>query len=176
MAVSAAIKKKEQYVIANFRRKTEREQTMGDQDTNATAAEQQEKTFTQEQVNSIVGKRLAEQKAALEADFVKREQELNRREMTIRANELLVEKGLPKELSEVMRYETEEELVKAIGAIEHVRGFKFGEQERDDGVPKGFHVLENRLPKGGDYHSPNPIAKAFKLDASESILDELEGE
>lgn len=149
---------------------------MGDQDTNATVAEQQGKTFTQEQVNAIVSKRLAEQKAALEADFVKREKDLGKREMCIRAKEMLTEKGLPKELSDVMRYDTEEELVKAIGAIEHVRGFKYGEQERDEGAPKGFHVLENRLPKGGDYHSPNPIAKAFKLDASESILDEIEGE
>ena len=73
---------------------------MGDQNTTVTAAEQQQgKTFTQDQVNAIVGKRLAEQKATMEADFVKREQDLNRREMAIRAKELLAEKGLPKELS-----------------------------------------------------------------------------
>ena len=76
---------------------------MGDQETTGTATEQQQgKTFTQEQVNAIVGKRLAEQKATLEADFVKREQELNKREMSIRAKELLSERGLPKGLSDVL--------------------------------------------------------------------------
>lgn len=134
---------------------------MGDQNANATAAEQQGKTFTQEQVNAIVGKRLAEQKAAMEADFVKREQDLNKREMAIRAKELLAEKGLPKELSEIMRYDTEEELVKAIGTIEHTRGFQKEEQGRQGSLPKGFQVIENKLPEG-DHTPPDPIAEAFR--------------
>lgn len=134
---------------------------MGDQNTNVTAAEQQGKTFTQEQVNAIVGKRLAEQKAVMEADFVKREQDLNKREMAIRAKELLVEKGLPKELSDIMRYDTEEELVKAIGTIEHTRGFQKEESDQQGGLPKGFQVLENKLPKG-DHNPPDPIAEAFR--------------
>lgn len=128
---------------------------MGDQNITETAAEQQQgKTFTQEQVNAIIGKRLAEQKATMEADFVKREQDLNKREMVMRAKELLAEKGLPKELSDVMRYDTEEELVKAIGTIEHTRGFQ--KEER-----KQFHVLENRLPEGR-HDLADPIAEAFK--------------
>lgn len=136
---------------------------MGDQNANATAAEQQGKTFTQEQVNAIVGKRLAEQKAAMEADFVKREQDLNKREMAIRAKELLAEKGLPKELSEIMRYDTEEELVKAIGTIEHARGFQKEEQGQKKGLPKGFQVIENKLPERSDAASPDPVAEAFRL-------------
>lgn len=135
---------------------------MGDQNITETAAEQQQgKTFTQEQVNAIVGKRLAEQKATMEADFMKRERDLNKREMVIRAKELLAEKGLPKELSEVMRYDTEEELVKAIGTIEHTRGFQKEEQKQLGGLPKGFQVLENRLPEG-KHDLADPIAEAFK--------------
>lgn len=136
---------------------------MGDQETTGTATEQQQgKTFTQEQVNAIVGKRLAEQKATLEADFVKREQELNKREMSIRAKELLAEKGLPKGLSDVLRYETEEELVKAIETIEHTKGFKTEGQEQKTGLPEGFRVLENKLT-GGDHDISDPIAEAFKM-------------
>ena len=136
---------------------------MGDQNTTVTAAEQQQgKTFTQDQVNAIVGKRLAEQKATMEADFVKREQDLNRREMAIRAKELLAEKGLPNELSDIMRYDTEEELVKAIGTIEHTRGFQKEDQEQAGVFPKGFHVVENRLPEG-EHEPPDLIAEAFKL-------------
>ncbi len=136
---------------------------MGDQETIGTATEQQQgRTFTQEQVNAIVGKRLAEQKATLEADLVKREQELSKREMSIRAKELLAEKGLPKGLSDVLRYETEEELVKAIETIEHTRGFKAEDQEQKTGLPEGFRVLENKLT-GGDHSTSDPIADAFKM-------------
>lgn len=136
---------------------------MGDQETTGTATEQQQgKTFTQEQVNAIVGKRLAEQKATLEADFVKREQELNKREMSIRAKELLSERGLPKSLSDVLRYDTEEELVKAIETIEHSKGFKEEDQDINNGLPKGFHVLENKL-SSGDHKISDPIADAFKM-------------
>lgn len=133
------------------------------QNTTGTAADQQQgKTFTQEQVNAIVGKRLTEQKATLEADFVKREQELNKREMSIRAKELLSEKGLPKGLSDVLKYETEEELVKAIETIEYTRGFKTEDQEQKKGIPEGFHILESKLPDG-DHHVSDPIADAFKM-------------
>lgn len=136
---------------------------MENQETTGTATEQQQgKTFTQEQVNAIVGKRLAEQKATLESDFVKREQELNKREMSIRAKELLSERGLPKSLSDVLRYDTEEELVKAIETIEHSKGFKEEDQNINNGLPKGFHVLENKLTDG-DHNIPDPIADAFKM-------------
>ena len=86
--------------------------------TTVTATEdQQERTFTQEQVNAIVGKRLAEAKASNESALNKREAELNKREMTIRAKELLAEKRLPKELADVLRYDNEEALIAAIGVI-----------------------------------------------------------
>lgn len=133
------------------------------ENTTGTAPEQQQgRTFTQEQVNAIVSRRLAEQKAAQEADSVRREQELNKREMVIRAKELLSEKGLPKELADVLRYETEDELVKAVGAIEHVKGFK-NEEADAAGGRQGVHIQENRLPEGVGHGAPDLIAEAFKL-------------
>ena len=50
-----------------------------------------EKTFTQEDVNRIVGERLAKEKAknSGEADLAKREQELAQRELHMTAKELL---------------------------------------------------------------------------------------
>lgn len=133
-----------------------------DNTTGTVTEQQQEKTFTQEQVNAIVGKRLAEQKSTLEADFVKREQELNRREMSIRAKELLAEKGLPKDLATVLKYDTEEELVKAIDTIEHIKGFKNEDKAQLGG--KGMRKVDVvELPMSdydtGDYDA---IAAAFK--------------
>lgn len=130
------------------------------QNTTGTAPEQQqEKTFTQEQLNNIVGKRLAEQKQQFEADFGRREQELNRREMSIRAKELLAEKGLSKALADVLKYDNEDELVKAIETIENARGFK----ENNQSVQKFVPIGNNRLPTGSTYESlADPIADAFR--------------
>lgn len=135
---------------------------MENQNITGTAADQQAKTFTQDQVNAIVGKRLAEQKAAIEAELVKKGHELDKREMSIRAKEMLSERGLPKDLGDVLKYDTEEELVKAIETIEHTRGFKKADQESGN-MSKGFKVVENKLESGtGNYDLSDPIANAFK--------------
>ena len=115
---------------------------MENQNTTGTATEsQQEKTFTQEQVNAIVGKRLAEAKASNEAALSKREEELKQREMQIRAKEILSERGLPKDLANVLKYSDEESLTAAIDVIEHTKGFK------DPGEKctfEGFRPIEDR--------------------------------
>ena len=80
--------------------------------------------FTQEQVNAIVSKRLKEQKAALAAELDQREKDINKREMAIRAAELLSEKGLDKSLASVLKYDTEDELKTAIDAISNIQGMK----------------------------------------------------
>lgn len=138
---------------------------MGDQNTNGTATEtQQEKTFTQEQVNAIVSKRLAEAKASNESALSKREAELNQREMQIRAKELLTERGLPKQLADVLKYSDEESLVKAIDVIEHTRGFKESaeNEQKKDGKPKR-RIIENILPSGKDDAVGDPLRKAMGL-------------
>lgn len=138
---------------------------MENQNTNTTgtATEQQEKTFTQEQVNAIVGKRLAEAKASNELALNKREEELNRREMQIRAKELLSERGLPKNLADVLRYSDEESLKAAIDVIEHTRGFKGNEQIEHNNESPQRHVIENILPKGGNNVTGDPLRKAMGL-------------
>lgn len=120
---------------------------MENQNTTGTVPEQQEKTFTQEQVNAIVSKRLAEDRASRASEFDKREKELNQREMQIRAKELLAERGLPKNLADVLRYSDEESLKAAIDVIDKTRGFKessvYTEQNNDK-----RKIIENPLPSG----------------------------
>lgn len=131
---------------------------MEEQNMNGTATEQQqERTFTQEQVNAIIGERLAKQKQQLEAELVEREQQLTKREMGIRAKELLEENDLPKNLADVLRYDTEEELVKAIETIKVTKGFKERKAEKDERV-----IIENRLPEYREEHCIDPIREAFK--------------
>ena len=93
------------------------------QNTNpATEQSAGEKTFTQEDVNRIVGERLAKEKAknSGEADFVKREQELARRELHMTAKELLSEKGLPVQIVDALNCADEETMKKSIETFEKV--------------------------------------------------------
>ena len=81
-----------------------------------------EKTFTQEDVNRIVGERLAKEKAknSGEADFAKREQELAQRELHMTVKELLSEKGLPVQLFDALNCTDEETMKKSIATIEKI--------------------------------------------------------
>ena len=80
------------------------------------------KTFTQDEVNRIVQERLAKERAKNngEADFVKREQELARRELHMTAKELLSEKGLPVQLFDALNCTDEKTLEKSIATIETI--------------------------------------------------------
>lgn len=81
-----------------------------------------EKTFTQEDVNRIIGERLAKEKAknSGEADLAKREQELARRELHMTAKELLSEKGLPVQLFDALNCTDKETMEKSIATIEKI--------------------------------------------------------
>lgn len=84
------------------------------------AAVSGEKTFSQEDVNRIVGERLAKEKAKGEAEFSKREQELVKRELRMAAKESLSSKGLPAELLDALNCSDQETMEKSIATIEKV--------------------------------------------------------
>lgn len=141
---------------------------MENQNTTGTAPEQQqEKTFTQEQVNAIVGKRLAEAKASHEVESGKREAELNQREMALRAKELLSEKGLPKNLADVLRYSDEESLIAAIDVIDKTRGFKEGLTGNEQVQNNQRKIEPHKLPPHDEFgsgSSVDPFRRAMGLE------------
>lgn len=109
-----------------------------------------EKTFTQDELNAIIDKRLerarkeaddriktaiseAEKLAAMSADerlkhereehekaLAEREQGITKRELRAQALELLGEKGLPRELADVLPYNDADSTQTALGSIEKV--------------------------------------------------------
>lgn len=116
------------------------------------------KTFTQEQVNAIVAKRLAEQKASLASELDKREKEVNRREMQVKAAEMLSAKGLSRDLASVLKYDDEKELEAAIEMIGNMQGAK-AETKPDQRL-----IIENKLPDTyGQRTEPDQFRKAFGL-------------
>lgn len=122
---------------------------------NNTTVNQQVKTFTQEELNAIIGKRLSEQKQQQEAELAKREEELKKREMKLRADELLAEKGLPKSLGAVIKYDTEEELMKAIEILENTKGIK--EEIEPEYIPMPMPLPQFK----DDGEIVDPVHKAF---------------
>lgn len=76
-----------------------------------------ERTFTQDEVNRIVGERLAKEKAKQDAAFAEREQELARREALFDLRDQLKDMGLPDELLPVLNVQDKEALNKALEAL-----------------------------------------------------------
>ncbi len=79
-----------------------------------------EKTFTQEDVNAIVGKRLAEEKAKGQAVLAEKERQLTQRELTLTAKERLNDMGLPAELFDALNVSSSEALEKSLTTIKTV--------------------------------------------------------
>lgn len=96
------------------------------QSTEETGAEQQqeEKTFTQDEVNAMIEKRLARERKKVsniisgkdpkELELDEREKTVTKREMQVTARTLLTENGIPDEALEILNYESEEKLQESI--------------------------------------------------------------
>ena len=76
------------------------------------------KTFSQDDVNRIVGERLAKERAKADAAAAEREKQLAAREMRLTAKETLNEKGLPGYLVDALDYTSEETMKKGLELIE----------------------------------------------------------
>ncbi|MEY8321300.1 hypothetical protein AAK894_09485 [Lachnospiraceae bacterium 46-61] len=96
-----------------------------------------EKTFTQEELNRIVSKRLAEEKQKNETDIAKREAELNKREFQLQAKELLKKNDLPDTLLDVLKGDDIETLNKSIISLNAYINEKFKITTRIEGAVSG---------------------------------------
>lgn len=125
------------------------------------APQEGEKTFTQEEVNRIVSERLSKEKGKINADreasYAKREQELNVRELKLKARESLNEKNLPSELLDVINCSNEEELERSLEILERV----YRTNKKEETLPvklSGYKPVSGQSPTGGD-----PIKQAMGL-------------
>jgi len=85
---------------------------------------QEERTFTESEVNEIVQNRLARERRKTDrADSGNdRETNLNDRELKIMAKEKLLDMGMPTKLADLLRYDNEESLEEAIEAFNSLIG------------------------------------------------------
>ena len=79
-----------------------------------------EKTFTQEQVNAIIGERLAKEKTRADTALAEREQQIAQRELLLEAKEKMNEMGLPVELLDALNVSSKEAMEKSLTTVKAV--------------------------------------------------------
>ncbi len=99
------------------------------------------KSFTQDEVNSIVRDRLAKEKEKTQKKYDAMEQEFQAKELNFKAKEILTEKGISLDLLGALKYEDEETLMNSIEIVENVLQSKKSEaktryEPNNGSVPK----------------------------------------
>lgn len=99
-----------------------------------------EKTFTQEDVNRIVTKRLAEEKQKQEAEMAKCEAALKQREFELEAKAILKDKELPDTLLSALKGNDIETFSKSVAALKAYENSKIEThfEGSDRGIKPGF--------------------------------------
>ena len=115
-----------------------------------------EKMFTQEDVNRIIGERLSRDKQKGVEGLDKRENELALKELKFTAKQLLAEKGLPLELAEIINLTDEKSVTEA---VELLSGFIVPKKKNDK-----LKVIERKLPESeNEDDNYGQLRKAFGL-------------
>lgn len=124
------------------------------------AVETEGKTFSQEDVNRIVGERLAKEKMKNEADWQQRELDLQRRELQMTAKEYLTERNMPVELLDALSYTDKETLQKSVEVIERIM-----EEQKKEATRPNFVGIEpvQGLPFSQSTMANSSFGEDFKL-------------
>lgn len=115
---------------------------------------EENKTFTQEEVNAIVQKRLAEEKSKHAKELEDMQEEVAIREKKLDAQERLKEKGLPAELVGLVNLRDEESFNSSIELIE--KTYTHHEEQNNNSRTQ-------YTPAGGEGHYEDPVRKAMGL-------------
>ena len=118
-----------------------------------------EKTFSQEDVNRIVGERLAKEKAKGEAVLAEKEQQLAQRELLLTAREKLTENGLPVELVDALNISSSEALEKSLNTVKAVL-----EKQKSEATPIKFRGVRPATPD-----RPNPNSSLSETDLRKAM-------
>lgn len=106
------------------------------------------KTFSQEDVNKIINERLKKEKEKSQKQFETMEKEFQQKELNLKAKEILTAKNIPHELLDVLKFDDEATLNKAVGVLE--TSFKTGQSDvRIEGTIAG-NSNSNSTAKSND--------------------------
>lgn len=127
------------------------------------------KTFTQEEVNAIVQKRLERERSKQGADenstapITDKEQELNQRELNIRLKETLLAKGMPTDLADILRVSEDKDIDTVIGRLDEYASSVNKDKKNDENK-------DNKLT-GFQLGAPGPgISEKDRVDPYRKVM------
>lgn len=147
------------------------EQTTQAENMGETATEQEipekgkQKLFTQEEVNSFVKSQAARmvRKATrdLETEYNRKLADLQAREMKLLIKERLSDRGMPKELADIISCEDEADIDAKLEVIQKIYGTPKSKEKEEQ--PTGFVQIGAESTDRAGVVSPDPVRKAMGL-------------
>lgn len=119
---------------------------------------EENKTFTQEEVNTIIQDRLAKEKAKHEKQLLDMQADISRREKRLDAQERLREKGLPAELADLVNLNDDKSFNTSLELIEKTYKQQHPIQAGDE-----ENARPPYSPSGGGTARTDPIKEAMGL-------------
>lgn len=126
--------------------------------------DQQEKTFTQDEVNKIVSDRLGREKERYEKDYQAKAEELRQQELRIKGTELLKSHHLSEEMYDILKFSNTEELETSILSLK--KALQGTHQEKSllkgaiPGEHRSFFLSDSEYNQG---LAEDPIRKGMGL-------------
>ncbi|MSS35968.1 hypothetical protein [Clostridium porci] len=143
-------------------------ENMGTESETQGAAGKEGKLFTQEEVNGFVQSRIARMKSQLskeaQAEYSQKLAELEAREMKLIVRERLSDRGMPKELADIITCVDEKDIDSKLDALQKIYGDKAKKEEK----PTGFVQIVGARPaegntRGGLPSMVDPVRNAMGL-------------
>lgn len=141
-------------------------ENMGDEADMQGAAEggKSSKLFTQEEVNSFVQARISRLRNQIaketQAEFSQKLANLEAREIKLLIKEKLADRGMPKELAEIITCTSEEDISQKLDALQKIYGNPRTDKEKQT---SGFTQIGTAFSKG-DLPTVDPVRKAMGLE------------
>lgn len=129
-------------------------------------AENAGKTFTQEEVNAIVQRRLERERSKQGADeqsapMADKEQEFRQRELNIKLKETLLSQGVPTDIADILKVSSEEDISNVLNKLNSYIKSAISKKDKKDIESTGFRV--GGAPEPTSSERVNPYRQAMGL-------------
>lgn len=121
------------------------------------SGENKEKMFTQEEVNKIVKSRLSRDRDT-RSNQESREQTLRDREQSLLVREALLDRGMPKELSDIIKFSDEKDLDSKLDILDNLLS---SNKKEPDSPGQGFRQIG--VGRTNDSAGVDPVRRAMGL-------------
>lgn len=140
-------------------------ENMGNETEVQGAAGKEQKLFTQDEVNSFVQSRVSRLKSQAtkdaQAEYTKKLSELQAREMKLMVKERLNDRGMPKELADIITCTDENDIDSKLEALQKIYGGQEAARKEEKSV--GF-VQVGASGSSNNPPAPDPVRKAMGLE------------